>query len=97
MFLFSLFSFIKLADKDADDLEESLSEMLPDSFLNLLTPGLQDGEQVTCTKCNNRFKEQKYLNRHLKECGLEFPCEECNKSYKSSRSLRSHVKSKHSK
>ena len=33
-----------------------------------------------CERCQRSFKERKYFNRHIKDCGNVI-CEECNKSF----------------
>ena len=41
--------------------------------------GVVPEEAGICEKCQRSFKERKYFNRHVNECGIT--CEDCNKSF----------------
>merc|ERR1712090_56360 len=48
----------------------------------------------TCTQCNNKFKELKNLNKHIKNVHQEkkLKCQNCNYATNDAPSMRNHVK-----
>jgi len=52
---------------------------------------------VTCEKCKQEFKGERYLKQHLQRktpCGVDYTCDKCQKSFDTAYLLNSHLKRK---
>ena len=51
-------------------------------------------KEFCCTKCNNKFATQTYLDIHVKNCGAEFICQDCGSKFSSLESIQTHCRRK---